>query len=72
VQGFANQGIPLNILQQSPERIEFHQEAVILFFADIFEHNEEEYIELEEITDIHGNEIDSGLRISEIQGDCGC
>ncbi len=55
-----------------PDSIEYHNDYVILEFEKQIVEGEEGYIELKNIKDLSGNEIPSGLRSPDFEGDCGC
>ncbi|MBN1870448.1 MAG: hypothetical protein JW847_07745 [Candidatus Omnitrophica bacterium] len=53
-----------------PLSIEYHRTYVFLKFEEHFFKDEEGYLELEEIEDISGNEISSGLKSPNFKGTC--
>jgi hypothetical protein len=55
-----------------PEKIEYHQDNVILEFEEYFDNEEEGYIELQGIKDLNGNQISSGLKSPDFKGKCPC
>lgn len=55
-----------------PRKIEYHGDQVVLEFEDYFDNDEEGYIELQDIEDLHGNPVPSGLKSQNFKGKCPC
>lgn len=56
-----------------PLRVEFGKDFVVLTFSETFDDEEEGYVEVRNVRDIYGNEIESDTRSPDFKGsDCGC
>ena len=67
-----NYNVISNKREEFPSKVEFNKDYVVLTLPDPFKMEEKGYVELNNIKDLAGNEVESGLQSPEFDGDCGC